>query len=97
LLHFVLAEPLSALIQPWQVYALALCMALISTVMPVFMQAVAIKRLGSARAALISTLGPPLTIVLSALILAEPLSLAQVAGAVLVLIGVGWAGRQPGA
>ncbi len=97
LLHFVIAEPLSALIQPWQVYALSIGMALFSTVMPVFMQTAAIKRLGSARAALMSTLGPPLTIVFGALVLSEPMSLAQAAGALLVVSGVVLVGRKPDA
>jgi drug/metabolite transporter (DMT)-like permease len=95
LLHFVLTEPLRALIQPWPVYALALAMALFSTVMPVLMQSAAISRLGSARAALMSTLGPPLTIVFGALILDEPMSLMQAIGAALVVSGVVWVGRKP--
>jgi drug/metabolite transporter (DMT)-like permease len=97
LTHFLIAEPLSSLIQPWQVYALAAGMALFSTVMPVFMQSAAIKRMGSARAALMSTLGPPLTIIFGALILAEPMSVQQALGAALVVSGVVWVGRKPGA
>lgn len=97
LLHFVLTEPLAALVQPWQVYALALGMAVFSTVMPVFMQSAAIRRLGSSQAALMSTLGPPLTIVFGALILHEPMSLAQGLGALLVVSGVVLAGRKPAA
>jgi len=94
LVHFLVVEPPASLIQPWQVYALAMGMALFSTVMPVFMQAAAIKRLGSARAALMSTLGPPLTIAFGALILGEPMSLQQAAGAALVVSGVVLAGRR---
>lgn len=97
LVHFVIAEPLLALVQPWQVYALSMGMALFSTVMPVFMQTAAIKRLGSAQAALMSTLGPPLTIVFGALVLREPMSLEQALGAVLVVSGVVLVGRKPDA
>lgn len=94
LVHFALTEPISALAQPWQVYALSIGMAGFSTVMPVFMQTAAIKRLGSGRAAVMSTLGPPLTIIFGALLLDEPMSLAQAIGALLVVSGVWLAGRK---
>ena len=97
LIHFALTEPLTALIQPWQVYALAAGMAVFSTVMPVFLQSAAIRRLGSAQAALMSTLGPPLTIIFGAMILDEPMSLEQAIGAALVLSGVVLVGRKPAA
>ena len=53
-----------------------------------FMLAAAIHHIGSTTAALIGTLGPVLTVVFSWWLLAEPISLAQMAGAALVLGGV---------
>lgn len=87
-LHFVATQPLSALVLPLPVYAYALAMAVFSTVLPVFWQSAAIRRIGSARAVLIGTLGPILTILFGWLLLAEPVSLAQLLGAGLVLAGV---------
>lgn len=87
-LHFLIAQPLSALILPTPVYLYGAAMALFSTVLPVFWQSAAIRRIGSARAVLIGTLGPMLTIFFAWLLLAEPVSLAQLIGAGLVLAGV---------
>jgi drug/metabolite transporter (DMT)-like permease len=52
------------------------------------MQSAAIRHLGSARAVLVGTIGPMLTIFFGWWLLAEPVSLAQMVGAGLVLAGV---------
>lgn len=94
LLHFFAAHPLSALRQPLPVYAYGAGMALFSTVLPVFMLSAAIRRVGASTAALIGTLGPVLTIVFGWWLLGEPLSLAQIGGAGLVLCGVWLVSRR---
>ena len=94
LLHFAVSQPLSAFVQPSSVYAYGAAMALFSTILPVFMQSAAIRRIGASRSALIGTLGPVLTIFLGWWLLGEPLSLAQIAGAALVLAGVWLASRR---
>lgn len=87
-IHFVATQPFSALIQPVPVYLYAAAMALFSTVLPVFWLSAAVRHIGAARAVLIGTLGPILTIFFAWLLLAEPVSFAQLAGAGLVLAGV---------
>ena len=87
-LHFVATQPLSALAQPLPVYLYGAGMAIFSTVLPVFWQSVAIRRIGAARAVLIGTLGPVLTIFFGWVLLDESISLQQMAGAALVLGGV---------
>ncbi|EKL8567111.1 DMT family transporter [Pseudomonas aeruginosa] len=87
-LHFVLTQPFNALAQPLEVYAYAAAMALFSTVLPVFWQSAAVQRIGAARTVLIGTLGPMLTIFFAWLLLSEPVSIAQLLGAGLVLAGV---------
>jgi len=87
-LHFFATQPLSVLVQPLPVYAYGAAMALFSTVLPVLWQSAAIRRIGSARAVLIGTLGPMLTIFFGWWLLAEAVSMAQLAGAALVLAGV---------
>ncbi len=87
-LHFVATQPLSALAQPLPVYLYGAGMAIFSTVLPVFWQSVAIRRIGAARAVLIGTLGPVLTIFFGWVLLDETISLQQMAGAALVLGGV---------
>ena len=87
-LHFFVTQPLTALVQPLPVYAYGAAMALFATVLPVFMQSSAIRRIGAARAVLIGTIGPMATIFFGWWLLAEPVSLAQIVGAGLVLVGV---------
>ncbi len=94
LCHFALTRPWAALIQPWPVTLIALSMALFSTVLPVLALAAAIRRVGSNRAAMVGTIGPALTIGLGWLILGEAISLWQIAGATLVIIGVRVAARH---
>lgn len=87
-LHFLATQPFSALQLPVEVYAYSAAMAIFSTVLPIFWQSAALRLIGSARTVLIGTLGPILTIVFAWMLLAEPVSLAQLAGAALVLAGV---------
>lgn len=94
LLHFLLTQPLQALDQPWQVYAISLAMALFSTVLPVFALSAAIRRIGAGRTALIGSIGPVLTIGLSWWVLGEPISSWQWIGTALVVAGVLLTGRK---
>jgi drug/metabolite transporter (DMT)-like permease len=94
LLHFAVTQPLQALAQPLPIYAYGAAMALFSTVLPVFMNSAAIRRIGASKAVLIGTLGPVLTIFFGWWLLDEALSLAQLAGAGLVLAGVLLASRR---
>jgi drug/metabolite transporter (DMT)-like permease len=94
-LHLLVTQPLSALLlQPLPIYAYAAAMALFSTVLPVFLQSAAIRRIGASKSVMIGTLGPMLTIVFAWLLLDEPLSLVQLAGAGLVLAGVWLVSRR---
>ena len=88
LLHFATSQPLTAFIQPLPVYGWALAMALFATVVPVFAQSAAIRSLGAGSASLFGMVGPLLTIGFGWWLLDESISLAQMAGAGLVLIGI---------
>lgn len=92
--HFLIARPVSALNLPWQVYGYSSAMAIFSTVLPIFWQASAVRYIGAERAVLVATLGPMLTILLSWLTLGEPVSVAQLAGTVLVVGGVMLVGKS---
>jgi drug/metabolite transporter (DMT)-like permease len=93
-LHFVVLRPLDALAQPVPVLWLAVAMALFSTVLPVFLQSAAIRRMGAQTAALVGSTGPVITVFLAWWMLAEPVSALQMAGTVLVIAGVLWVGRR---
>ena len=63
-------------------------MAIFSTVLPTYLIAEAIKRIGANRTSLVGSLGPVFTIWLGWMILDEPVHWIQLAGAALVLGGV---------
>lgn len=92
--HFFAMQPVAALVQPWPVYGYALAMGLFCTALPVFAQSAALRRLGSARVALVSMLGPLATIGFAGWLLAEPLSFAQLIGAALVIAGIALVSRR---
>ena len=63
-------------------------MAVFSTVLPTWLIAESVRRLGANAASLVGALGPIFTIGLGAVILGEPIAGVQLAGAALVLAGV---------
>ena len=69
--HFALTRDLALLRQPASIYAISLAMAVFSTVLPTWLIAEAIRRLGANTSSLIGSLGPVFTIGLGALILGE--------------------------
>jgi drug/metabolite transporter (DMT)-like permease len=87
-LQFFLLRPLTALALPWEVYALTVAMAIGCTVLPTFMTAEGLKRIGANQVAIMGALGPVSTIALGWLGLDERMTGAQIAGALLVLAGV---------
>jgi drug/metabolite transporter (DMT)-like permease len=86
--QFVATRPLAALDVPPSIHWLSLVMAVFSTVLPTFLVAEAIKRMGANRTSLVGSLGPVFTIWLGWWILGEPVHWIQLAGAALVLAGV---------
>ena len=67
---------------------LSLTMAMFSTVLPTFLVAEAIRRIGANRTSLVGSLGPVFTIWLGWWLLGEPVHWIQLGGAALVLAGV---------
>jgi drug/metabolite transporter (DMT)-like permease len=94
-LQFAATRPLSALAEPMRIHLLSLAMAVFSTVLPTYLVAEAIKRIGANRTSLVGSLGPVFTIALGFWILGEPLHWVQLGGAALVLAGVTLVTLQP--
>ena len=88
LVQFAFTRPLSALAAPTGIQLLSLAMAIFSTVLPTYLVAEAIKRIGANRTSLVGSLGPLFTIAFGYWLLDEPVHLVQLAGAALVLAGV---------
>ena len=95
LLQFALTRPLSALRLPLSVQAITVAMAMFCTVLPTWMIAEAVRRIGASTSSLIGSLGPLFTIGFGALLLDEPVNLLQLVGVVLVLSGVVLVSRAP--
>ncbi len=87
-LQFLLTRPLSALALPWPVFGHTFAMAVISTVLPVFLMSKAIQLIGATKVSIISAVGPVATILLAYLFLDERITWHQIVGAALVLAGV---------
>ncbi|MDB4973172.1 MAG: hypothetical protein JWN48_1513 [Myxococcaceae bacterium] len=86
--QFALAGDYQRLAQPWQVYVLCAATAVPSTVVPAFLLTAGIKRLGASHASLLGTVGPVSTLLFAYWFLDEPVTLLQVVGSALVLLGV---------
>ncbi len=86
--QFLTTRPLQALAAPLRIQLLSLTMAIFSTVLPTYLIAEAIQRIGASRTSLVGSLGPVFTIWLGWVILGEPVHWIQLAGAALVLGGV---------
>jgi drug/metabolite transporter (DMT)-like permease len=88
MLHYMIANTFEVFNQPWEVYALGLAMAMVSTVIPSFLISEAIKRLGASNFAIYGSLGPISTIVLAVIFLGERIDMYQIIGTVIVIVGV---------
>lgn len=87
-LHFSLQHGVELLNLPDKVYWVALIMAVFSTVLPAFFMNAGIHRIGAGSASIISSIGPIGTLGLAFLLLGETLTVAQLSGTALILIGV---------
>jgi len=88
ILQFFVIRDVSALNQPAAVYGYGLAMALFSTVIPAFLLAAAIHRIGASDTSIIGALGPVATIAMASILLDEPVSIMQMAGAACVIAGI---------
>ena len=88
LVQFAVTHAFTDLNLPPRVYGLSIAMAVFSTVLPAFMLAAAMHRIGSMHTSMIGSIGPVSTIFLAYVFLGERLSLIQILGSILVLAGV---------
>lgn len=89
LVHFFATEQANVLASTSaNVYGYSLILAVVCTVLPSFMINRAILKIGAGRTSVIGSLGPVLTILLAAAVLAEPLSALRLLGVGLAIVGV---------
>jgi drug/metabolite transporter (DMT)-like permease len=87
-LQFFILEPVSALVLPERIYWYLAAMAVFGTILPVFLAAEGLRRIGANQFALIGAAGPVSVAFTSALGLDEAFTAWQALGAVLVIFGV---------
>ncbi|MDQ2141072.1 DMT family transporter [Alcaligenaceae bacterium C4P045] len=88
ILQFLVVHPVNVLVQPMGVYGLSFIHGTLNTVLPVFMIMWAVERVGAPLAAQLGMIGPVSVLFLAAWLLDEPITLLQLAGTALVLIGI---------
>jgi len=86
--QFFILEPTSALQLPASIWIYSIVLATFSTVLPLFLQAEALRRIGATEFGLIGALGPVSVAVTSAVGLDEPFTWVQAVGGALVIVGV---------
>jgi drug/metabolite transporter (DMT)-like permease len=86
--HFMALRGPSQLAVSNDVYVLVLIMAIFTTVMPLWLMAEGLKRIGANQVALVGCIGPLSTMVFGQIFLGEVITLIQLLGAGLVLAGV---------
>ena len=87
-IQFLFLESLDSLNLPGAVWGYAIVLATFSTVLPLFLQAEALNRIGANHFALIGAFGPVSVALTSALGLDEPFTWVQALGGALVIFGV---------
>lgn len=95
-LHFILAGHYEILSRSSDFIWYGLLLAIVATVIPTFMIAWGMKKIGANNVAIISSLGPASTILQAHFILGEPVFVAQIMGTLLIVTGVvlvGWKRR----
>jgi drug/metabolite transporter (DMT)-like permease len=88
LTHFMITSTQSVIGLPVAVYVYGFIMAVVSTVIPSYLVAISIKRLGSNTTAVIASIGPVSTILQASLLLGESVSVLEIAGTGFILLGI---------
>lgn len=87
-IHYSIISEVSLFSFSWEVYALGFLIAVFATVIPSFLVSASIKMISSSNFAIVAGIGPISTIVLAAIFLNERLTLLQLFGALIVIIGI---------
>lgn len=89
LAHFFVVQSPQALVIPLPALKLVVVMAILTTVLPTFLLAAAISRLGPSKTAITGTLGPAMTSMFAVILLDEFFGWPQAIGLVLVIAAIG--------
>ena len=87
-IHFLFQGNYDVFHYPKEVYWLGLAMAIFSTLIPSFLVSAAIERLGASTFSIFGSLGPISTILLAFVFLDERITMLQIVGMCIVIVGV---------
>jgi len=93
IIHYLLTKNLADLAVPAPVLLNGLVMGIFATVMPIYALTAGIARIGASKSAMVSMVGPALTLVMGVMLLDERLLAVQLAGMLLVMAGVWRVGK----
>jgi drug/metabolite transporter (DMT)-like permease len=88
LVHYFKSHGMDFLGYPKEVYYLGGIMAILSTIIPSFMVSKSIEIIGSSNFSIIASIGPISTIFLAYIFLGERLTINQLIGTIIVIMGV---------
>ncbi len=87
--HYFLVYPLNTLLhQPWQVYIYGLAIAVFATLLPSFLIASGIQRIGAEMGSAVTTVSPLISLIFAYFVLGETLSFMQMTGFLVVILAV---------
>lgn len=86
--HYSIISEVNLFSFSWEVYGLGFLIAVFATVIPSFLVSASIKMISSSNFAIVAGIGPISTIVLAAVFLNERLTLLQLFGALVVILGI---------
>lgn len=86
-LHLGISAP-DSFAMSGRAWALMVFLVIFVTVLPLFMVAEGVKRVGAERSSILSTVGPPATLIFAWALLGETMGLAQLVGMALILAGI---------
>ncbi|CAA6828743.1 MAG: Permease of the drug/metabolite transporter (DMT) superfamily [uncultured Thiotrichaceae bacterium] len=92
--HFLLTHHIGNLLIQTDAWLYAFLLAIFSTVLPSYIMAEVISRIGASKMSIIGTLGPLFTILIAIIVLNEPFGWAHFIGLLLVVGGVSLLGKK---
>lgn len=87
-IHYSIISETNLFSFSWEVYLLGFLIAVFATVIPSFLVSASIKMISSSNFAIVAGIGPISTIILAAIFLNETLTILQLFGALIVIIGI---------
>lgn len=86
--HYSIISKVNLFSFSWEVYTLGFLIAVFATVIPSFLVSISIKMISSSNFAIVAGIGPISTIILATIFLNETLTLLQLIGALVVIVGI---------